>query len=76
MIQIKRVYEQRGADDGYRILIDRLWLAVSLRKGGSGSMVKRDRPSTELRKWYGHDPEKWNEFNKRYREELADNNEL
>ena len=77
MIQIKRVYEQRGADDGYRILIDRLWpRGISKEKAGVDLWLKEIAPSTELRKWYGHDPEKWNEFSKRYRKELADNNEL
>ena len=77
MIQIKRVYEQRGEEDGYRILIDRLWpRGVSKEKAGVDLWLKEIAPSTELRKWYGHDPEKWNEFKKRYRKELADNKEL
>lgn len=76
MIQIKRVYEQRGKEDGYRILIDRLWpRGISKEKAGVDLWLKEIAPSTELRKWYGHDPKKWDEFNKRYREELADNNE-
>lgn len=77
MIQIKRVYEQRGEEDGYRILIDRLWpRGVSKEKAGVDLWLKEIAPSTELRKWYGHDPEKWDEFKKRYRKELADNKEL
>src|SRR5690554_2131344 len=77
MIQIKRVYEQRGEEDGYRILIDRLWpRGISKEKAEVDLWLKEIAPSTELRKWYGHDPEKWNEFSKRYRKELADNNEL
>lgn len=77
MIQIKRVYEQRGEEDGYRILIDRLWpRGVSKEKAGVDLWLKEIAPSTELRKWYGHDPEKWNEFKKRYRKELANNKEL
>ena len=60
MIQIKRVYEQRGEEDGYRILIDRLWpRGVSKEKAGVDLWLKEIAPSTELRKWYGHYPEKW-----------------
>lgn len=74
MIQIKRIYEQRGKDDGYRILIDRLWpRGISKEMAGVDLWLKEIAPSTSLRKWYAHDPVKWDEFNKRYREELTDN---
>lgn len=76
MIQIKRVYEQRDKDDGYRILIDRLWpRGLSKEKAGVDLWLKEIAPSTALRKWYGHDPKKWEAFNHRYREELTGMND-
>jgi len=71
-IAIKRVYDETMGDDGMRILIDRLWP-----RGLSKASVKLDAwprelsPSNELRKWYGHDPERFAEFDRRYRGELA-----
>jgi uncharacterized protein YeaO (DUF488 family) len=71
-IVIKRVYDAPARGDGIRILIDRLWP-----RGLSKAELKLDAwprvlsPSTELRKWYGHDPERFAEFRRRYREELA-----
>lgn len=73
-IQVKRVYAPPSAGDGRRVLIDRLWP-----RGLSKASVKLDAwmkelaPSTELRRWYGHDAEKWPEFQKRYRAELDAN---
>ena len=70
-IRIKRIYEEPAPDDGYRVLIDRLWP-----RGLKKSQVRFDRwlkevaPSTELRRWFGHDPEKWEEFKARYSREL------
>jgi uncharacterized protein YeaO (DUF488 family) len=72
MLKIKRVYEGKEADDGERILIDRLWpRGVSKDKAGLDAWQKELAPSTALRQWFDHDPEKWEEFKKRYRKELA-----
>jgi uncharacterized protein YeaO (DUF488 family) len=71
-IAVKRVYDQPEASDGVRILIDRLWP-----RGLSKAALKLDAwpkelsPSTNLRKWYGHDPKRYAEFGRRYRSELA-----
>ena len=72
-IKIKRVYEQPGKDDGRRILVDRLWpRGLTKEKAGVDLWLKDVAPSTELRKWFGHDPERWEEFKERYRAELAE----
>lgn len=72
MIRIKRVYDPLADDDGYRILIDRLWpRGLSKEKAHVDLWLKEIAPSTELRKWFQHDPAKWDEFGKRYRKELA-----
>ncbi|MCC7236012.1 MAG: DUF488 domain-containing protein [Bryobacterales bacterium] len=70
-LQIKRIQEDAGAGDGTRILVDRLWP-----RGHTKASVKHDlwlrdvAPSTELRRWFGHEPERWPEFRKRYFAEL------
>ncbi|MEN3375415.1 MAG: hypothetical protein V7604_770 [Hyphomicrobiales bacterium] len=70
-IRIKRVYDPPGADDGLRILIDRLWpRGVSKSKLKLDAWPKHLSPSNALRKWYRHDPEKFDEFRKRYVAEL------
>lgn len=72
MIRIKRIYEQLGDDDGYRILIDRLWpRGISKESAHIDLWLKQIAPSTELRKWFQHDPAKWKEFGERYRGELS-----
>jgi uncharacterized protein YeaO (DUF488 family) len=72
MIRIKRIYEQLGDDDGYRILIDRLWpRGISKENADVDLWLKEIAPSTELRKWFQHDPAKWKEFGERYRKELS-----
>ena len=73
-IEVKRVYEEASPEDGARFLVDGLWprgVSKSALKGVE--WVKEIAPSVTLRKWYGHDPEKWKEFQKRYRAELAKN---
>lgn len=76
MVQVKRVYEPYSKDDGYRVLVDRLWpRGVSKVKAHLNLWLKEIAPSTELRKWFGHDPQKWGEFEKRYRKELQGNKE-
>ena len=70
-IQRKRAYEKPAAADGFRVLIDRLWpRGVTREKLKADLWLKSIAPSAELRKWFGHDPEKWNEFRKRYFKEL------
>jgi len=70
-LRLKRAYEPVVSDDGVRILIDRLW-PRGLRKADAAlsDWVKDIAPSTELRQWFGHDPERWPEFQRRYRAEL------
>jgi len=70
-IRVKRVYEEPDEADGRRILVDRLWArGLSKDKAKVDVWVKEIAPSTELRHWYGHDPNKWAEFKSRYAVEL------
>ena len=72
-IEIRRVYEDAPTDSGYRVLVDRIWpRGVSKASLDLDEWCRDVAPSNELRKWFGHDPEKWDEFRKRYREELTD----
>ena len=70
-VRVKRVYDDVSADDGYRVLVDRIWP-----RGLSKASIKHDiwikeiAPSTELRKWFAHDENKWPEFRQRYEKEL------
>ena len=74
MIRLKRAYDEPSKQDGMRILVERLWpRGVSKEKAAVDLWLKDLAPSTELRKWYGHDPEKWDEFRKRYGWELDAN---
>jgi uncharacterized protein YeaO (DUF488 family) len=76
-IRIKRVYEKPAKEDGYRILVDRLWpRGLTKEKAKIDFWPKNLAPSTELRQWYGHDPAKWGEFKTRYFAELQANPEL
>ncbi|HOG18107.1 MAG: hypothetical protein A4E73_03738 [Syntrophaceae bacterium PtaU1.Bin231] len=71
-IRIKRVYEKPEKGDGRRILVDRLWPRGLRREDAKiDRWAKEISPSHELRKWYGHDPAKWDEFRRRYFTELA-----
>lgn len=77
MFRIKRIYETPGEDDGYRILIDRLWSRGFTKERAKVDLwLKEIAPSTELRKWYHHNPERWNEFKSRYQTELTDKRDL
>jgi len=77
MIRLKRAYEPPAKRDGTRILVERLWpRGLTKEKAGIDIWIKDIAPSPELRKWYGHDKEKWTEFKKRYLKELKDNKEL
>jgi uncharacterized protein YeaO (DUF488 family) len=70
-LSIKRIYDKPDPSDGKRILVDRLWpRGLSKEKAEVGLWLKEVAPSHELRKWFGHDPKKWLEFQKRYKEEL------
>ncbi|MFI6082150.1 DUF488 domain-containing protein [Streptomyces sp. NPDC051217] len=71
-VRVRRVYEAPGPDDGTRVLVDRLWPRGLARTGAAfDDWLKDAAPSAELRKWYGHDPGKYEEFADRYRAELA-----
>ncbi len=71
-VEIKRVYEPAGENDGYRVLVDRLWpRGVSKERAAIDFWAKEIAPSDELRKWFSHDPSRWEEFRKRYRDELS-----
>ena len=70
-IKIKRVYEKPDKEDGIRILVDRLWpRGLTKEKASVDIWLKDIAPSTELRKWFDHDPAKWKEFRKRYLQEI------
>lgn len=70
-VRLKRAYEPPSPDDGTRILIDRLW-PRGIRKTDAAvdEWMKEIAPSTELRKWFGHDPERWQEFRRHYQSEI------
>jgi len=73
-MKIKRVYEKADIEDGTRILVDRLWpRGLTKEKAAIDLWLKEIAPSTELRKWFGHEPAKWNEFRERYIQELKNN---
>jgi len=72
-IQIKRIYEPASLDDGHRVLIDRLWpRGVSRQSAKLDGWVKELSPSTELRQWFGHEPGRFEQFRRRYIEELRE----
>lgn len=73
-VHIRRAYEEPGARDGLRVLIDRIWpRGLKKEDAAIDRWMKELSPSTELRKWYGHAPERFDEFRRRYRDELAEN---
>jgi uncharacterized protein YeaO (DUF488 family) len=77
MLRIKRIYEPPAPEDGRRVLVDRLWpRGVSKDGARVDEWLKEIAPSDDLRRWFGHDPEKWEEFRTRYREELGPHGEL
>lgn len=74
MIRLKRIYEKVTRIDGFRILVDRLWpRGVSKEKAALDLWLKDIAPSDVLRKWFGHDPDKWRGFQKKYRSEIIAN---
>lgn len=75
-IRIKRIYETPKKEDGFRILVDRLWPRGFTKERAAVDLWLKDiAPSTALRKWFNHIPEKWEEFKKHYRSEIRENKE-
>ena len=73
MFKLKRVYEKAAAEDGIRVLVERLWpRGLSKERARVSLWLKDVAPSAELRKWFHHDPARWKEFQKRYNAELKD----
>ena len=76
-VRLKRAYEEPSKDDGTRVLVERLWpRGVSKDRAAIDFWLKEVAPSTELRKWYDHDLDKWEEFRRRYRQELKTQGEI
>ncbi len=76
MLRIKRIYDAPDDEDGLRVLIDRLWPRGLSKDAAHVDLWLKDvAPSTELRKWFAHDPDKWAEFRQRYVAELRDQSE-
>lgn len=74
MLQLKRVYDELAANDGFRVLVDRLWpRGVGKEQAAVDLWLKDIAPSPDLRTWFGHDPAKFAEFTARYISELVDN---
>lgn len=72
-IRVRRIYDAPESADGERVLVDRLWpRGVSKERAELSQWIKDIAPSSQLRKWYGHDPAKFDEFTRRYRVELND----
>jgi uncharacterized protein YeaO (DUF488 family) len=77
MVKIKRIYDPVSSDDGKRILIDRLWpRGIKKEKANIDEWLRDVAPSDDLRKWFSHDPSKYQEFKKRYVKELEKKSEL
>lgn len=76
-VRIKRAYEPPSPGDGTRVLVDRLWpRGVKKAQAGISQWMKEIAPSNELRKWFGHDPARWEEFRRRYEAELVRKRDL
>jgi uncharacterized protein YeaO (DUF488 family) len=77
MFKLKRVYDAPSLDDGSRILVDRLWPRGLTKKRATVDLwLKEIAPTTELRQWFGHDPAKWRDFQRRYTKELKERPDL
>lgn len=73
VIHLKRIYEAASSDDGYRVLVDRAWpRGIAKKNAGLDEWCKDLAPTKELRQWFGHDRERWEQFATAYREELED----
>lgn len=75
MLRVKRIYEPAEKSDGYRVLVDRVW-PRGIKRDSVDYWMKDIGPTTELRKWFGHDPAKWKDFRSKYKSELSKKNEL
>jgi uncharacterized protein YeaO (DUF488 family) len=76
MIKLKRAYEKPSRADGLRVLVERLWpRGLTKARAAVDLWLKEAAPSLELRKWFGHDPAKWDQFQKRYWKELDEKKE-
>ncbi|HET7628179.1 MAG TPA: DUF488 domain-containing protein [Bacillales bacterium] len=76
MIRLKRIYEEASADDGKRVLVDRVWpRGVSKEEARLDEWMRAVAPSPDLRKWFGHDPERFDEFKEAYEKELSESAE-
>jgi uncharacterized protein YeaO (DUF488 family) len=76
-VKLKRAYDPPAAGDGTRILVDRLWpRGVTKKRAAIDQWMKDIAPSTELRKWFSHDPGRWDEFRRRYAKEVHQNTDL
>lgn len=74
MLRLKRAYEKPAKSDGQRILVERLWpRGLTKQRAAIDLWLKEIAPSPQLRKWFGHDPEKWRRFQQRYWKELKQN---
>jgi uncharacterized protein YeaO (DUF488 family) len=77
MLKIRRIYEPPQRDDGFRVLVDRLWpRGVSKERAHLDLWLKEIGPSDALRKWFGHDPKRWTDFAAKYKKELANHKDL
>lgn len=76
-LRVKRIYEPVSRRDGKRVLVDRLWpRGISKDRAAVDEWIKEIAPSSELRKWFGHDPSRWDEFRRKYKKELHGNRAL
>ena len=76
-LSIKRIYDPPAKEDGFRILVDRLWpRGIKKERAAVAEWLKDIAPSNALRKWFSHDPDKWPEFRRRYFEELENKDEM
>ena len=72
-VRVRRVYDEPSPEDGTRVLVDRIWpRGLTKERAGIGEWAKVVAPSTELRRWYGHDPSKFDQFRRHYQTELAE----
>lgn len=72
-VRVRRIYDEPAPEDGARVLVDRVWpRGMTKQKAQLDEWCKQVAPSTDLRKWYGHQPERFEEFTRRYRDELTD----
>ena len=77
MIKVRRIYDPQQPGEGYRVLVDRLWpRGISREEASWHEWMKEIAPGNELRKWYGHDPSRWDSFRAKYKQELSSRHDL